>query len=63
APSMALKRLRGKGSKFEKRGFLEDVHEVYLRLAEENARIRKVDASLPLKEVVERSLDIVMSVL
>lgn len=60
-PSVALKRIRRKGTKFEKRRFLEEVQRVYQKLAEEDPRFAVIDASPPIEEVVLRSLDIVLS--
>jgi len=60
-PSVALKRIRRKGTKFEKKRFLEEVHRVYQKLAEEDPRFAVIDASPPIEEVVLRALDIVLS--
>ena len=60
-PEEALKRVgrRGKLSRFEKIGFLREVHANYLKLARIDSSIVKVDASQDLKTVVDEVLGLI----
>ena len=62
-PSVSLERIRRKGTKFEKRGYLTKVAEAYMELARRDPkRFVVVDASKPLPEVLAVSLDAVLRV-
>ena len=56
-PKEALKRIKRKTDAFEKRKFLEKVHENYLSLAENNKRIIILDASLSIEELTKKCLE------
>lgn len=57
-PEEGLKRIgnRGSQSKFEKLEYLKKVHAIYMKLAGEEDRIMKIDASRSFDEVVEEAL-------
>lgn len=54
-PELGLERIKGRAkySRFEKLGFLRDVHKNYLKLARLDRSIVKVDAERSIDEVVE----------
>lgn len=62
-PSVALSRIRRKGTKFEREKFLKKVQDVYEKLAEVESGFVKIDASGKLAEVAEQSLEVVLSML
>jgi dTMP kinase len=62
-PSDALKRIRRKGTKFEREKFLKKVQGVYEKLAESESRFVKIDASEKLAEVSQQGLEVVLSML
>jgi dTMP kinase len=59
-PEVALKRIKNKELRFERKEFLDRVLEVYLKLAGESSRFEVIDAAQPLEEVVQRSLELVL---
>jgi dTMP kinase len=60
-PRDALNRIRRKGTKFEKEQFLDKVHDVYMRLAEEDSRFITIDAARPLSKVIELCTNILLT--
>lgn len=60
-PEVGLERVakRGKYSRFEKLGFLKQVHNNYLKLARRDRTIVKVDATQDLEIVVRQVLDLI----
>jgi dTMP kinase len=62
-PSVALRRIRRKGTKFEKEKFLKNVQGVYEKIAKDDSRFVNIDASGTLAEVSQQSLEVVFSML
>lgn len=60
-PELGLERIKGRSklSRFEKLGFLKEVHRNYLRLAQLDPTIVKVDATRELEPVVDEVLKLV----
>jgi len=60
-PELSLERIKGRAeySRFERLGFLKEVHRNYLRLARSDRSIVKVDAARDLDSVVEDVLGLI----